>query len=630
MRAKAAAWWLPFGVIALTHATTMSAARHAPPAAARFGTPLAAAMVAAFAVALQPAPALAQQGDGTEVQVPSNVFKPAKVPATPERIAALRTPPDVRVTVFAENVGNARMLAVADDGTVYVSRRDEGDVVMLKDANGDGRADGAPVIVAARAGAHGLAIRGRQMWIVTVKEVFVADIRPDGRLGPLRLLVGDLPDAGQHPNRTIAFGPDGMLYVSVGSTCNACNEPNPENATLLRMSPDGTSRTIFASGLRNTIGFGWHPASGELWGMDHGIDFLGDEQQPEELNRIERGKRYGWPHVWGRDGLTPWTNPNGKIEKTQWRAESEPLVLGYSAHAAPMQMLFYQGGSFPRAYDGDAFVAMRGSWNRNPASGYEVVRVRFEGARPVAIEPFVSGFLTDGGKTHFARPVGLAVARDGAMLLSDDANGVVYRIAYTGRDGAATAPRASAPAGPMETQANRGNGVALAYDRLQARGTLRVSSDIRDGAALPPKHSEYHDGVSMPLEWTPVPDAKSYVVIMEDPDSRPYRPFVHWTAWNIPAGTHALPEGLQEQPRLTAPDGVIQGPTTRGSHGWFGPRPPVGDPPHRYHVQVFALDTTLDLPTTADREQLVAAMQGRVLAKGRLVGTYQQKQPPLK
>lgn len=594
--------------------------------------PCTAALLLAAAAAW-PLPGLAQQGDGTEVQVPSNVFKPNKVPATPGRVASLRTPPDVRVTVFAENLGNARILAVAADGTVYVSRRDEGDVVMLKDADGDGRADGPPVIVAARAGAHGLAIRGRQIWIATVKEVFVADILEDGRLGPLKLLVGDLPDAGQHPNRTLAFGPDGWLYVSVGSTCNACNEPNPENATLLRMSPDGKTRTIFASGLRNTIGFGWHPASGELWGMDHGIDFLGDEQQQEELNRIERGRRYGWPHVWGEGGLTPWTNPPGKIEKTQWRAESTPMLLGYAAHAAPMQMLFYQGGSFPRSYDGDAFVAMRGSWNRNPAAGYEVVRVRFEGARPVAIEPFVSGFLTDGGKTHFARPVGLAVARDGAMLMSDDANGVVYRIAHAGRDGAATAPRTNAPAGPMEAQANQGNGVPLAFDRLQARAgatALRITSDVQDQGAIPPRHSEYHDGVSMPLAWTPIPGAASYVVIVEDPDSRPYRPFVHWTAWNIPAGTHALPEGLQEQPRLTQPDGVIQGPTTRGSHGWFGPRPPVGDPAHRYHLQVFALDAMLDLPTTADREQLVAAMQGHVLAKGRLVGTYQQRQPPLK
>ncbi len=164
-------------------------------------------------------------------------------------------------------------------------------------------------MVANRAGAHGLAIRDGKLYLATVKEVFVADIQPDGTLGPLKMIIGDLPDAGQHPNRTMAFGPDGMLYISVGSTCNACNESNPENATILRAAPDGKSRTIFASGLRNTIGFDWHPKTGELWGMDHGIDFLGDEVQPEELNRIERGKQYGWPHVWGDGGINPQSTP---------------------------------------------------------------------------------------------------------------------------------------------------------------------------------------------------------------------------------------------------------------------------------------------------------------------------------
>ena len=215
---------------------------------------------------------LAQQGDGTRASVQANVFKPNKTAATAERIAALQVPEGFRVSVFARGLKNARMLAVAPDGTVYVSRREQGDVVMLRDADGDGLADAPPVPVAHRPGAHGLAIRDGRLYLATVKEVFVAPIQPDGRLGPMTMLLGDLPDSGQHPNRTIAFGPDGMLYISVGSTCNACNESNPENATLLRASPDGKSRTIFASGLRNTIGFAWHPVTGELWGMDHGID----------------------------------------------------------------------------------------------------------------------------------------------------------------------------------------------------------------------------------------------------------------------------------------------------------------------------------------------------------------------
>jgi glucose/arabinose dehydrogenase len=371
-------------------------------------------------------PAPAQQGDGARVPVQAHVFKPAKVEPTPQRLAGVRLPEGFELSVFASGLRNPRIIAVAPGGTVYVSRRDQGDVLMLKDSDGDGRADGPLVQVATRPGAHGLAVQGGKLYIATVKEVFAAPILAGGVLGPLEMIIGDLPDGGQHANRTIAFGPDGMLYISVGSTCNACNETNPESATLLRASPDGRHRSIFASGLRNTIGFAWHPASGELWGMDHGIDFLGDDIQPEELNRIERGRQYGWPHVWGDGGINPQGTPPGGISKAQWQALSTPMALGYTAHAAPMQMVFNPtGGSFPAEYAGDAFATMRGSWNREPASGYEIVRIRFADGQPRAFEPFASGFLTDGGMSHMARPVGLAFAADGALLMADDANGVI-------------------------------------------------------------------------------------------------------------------------------------------------------------------------------------------------------------
>ncbi|TFW19503.1 YbhB/YbcL family Raf kinase inhibitor-like protein [Massilia arenosa] len=585
--------------------------------------------------------ALAQQGDGTRVAIPTVIWKPAKVPATSERMAQVKAPAGFTVTPFATGLKNARIIAVAQDGTVYVSRRDQGDVLMLKDANGDGRADGAPVVVASRAGAHGLAIHGSKLYLVTVKEVFEADIKPDGRLGELKMIIGDLPDAGQHPNRTIAWGPDDMLYISAGSTCNDCNENNPENAALLRASPDGKSRTIFASGLRNTIGFGWHPQTGELWGMDHGIDFLGDDQQPEELNKLELGKMYGWPHVYGEGRIYPQSTPVGEIAKEDWKAHSVPMTLGYTAHAAPMQLVFYSGGQFPADYQGDAFVTMRGSWNRNPASGYEIVRVRFSNGQPKAFEPFVTGFLTDGGTTHIARPVGLAVARDGALLMADDGNGTIYRIAYTGAGagaGKAVASPAPAPAGPMKEQANKGNNVPLAKDRDETRpadsSTAKItvsSASFKANGTLDKKFSEYADGVSPALAWTAVPNAKSYAIIMEDPDSHPIKPFVHWLAYNIPGTANALPQGVQEQPRLTDPEGLLQGRNTRGSMGYFGPRPPVGDPPHHYHFQVFALDTMLpDSAWGMDRDQLLAAIKGHVIGKGEVVGLYQQTQKPLK
>lgn len=576
-----------------------------------------------------PALGHAQQGDGTRVAIAAAIVKPDKVAPTPERIAGIKAPPGFRVDVFARDLKNIRIIAVAPDGTIYISRRDQGDVLMFKDVDGDGKPDAAPVTVASRAGAHGLAIRDGKLYLATVKEVFVADIRPDGTLTPLKLIIGDLPDAGQHPNRTLAFGPDGMLYISAGSTCNTCNESNPENATLLRATPDGKQRTIFATGLRNMIGYDWNPGTGELWGMDHGIDFLGDDDQQEELNKIELGKQYGWPHVYGEGKIYPQSTPVGDITKEEWKARSAPMVLGYTAHAAPMQLLFYRGTNFPVQYQGDAFATMRGSWNRSTPSGYEIVRIRFADGKPTAIEPFVTGFLTDGGKTHIARPVGLATTRDGALLMADDANGVLYRISAT--TPAATKPLPPAPAGVMQQQAAQGTHVPLALTRLAASGAaLKVGSGgFGAGAAMPAKYSEYADGVSPPLAWNAVTGAKSYTIIMEDPDA-PQKPFVHWLAWNIPANVTSLPEGVQEQPRLTEPDGVLQGRTTRGSTGYYGPRPPVGDPAHHYHFQVFALDTVLTVPFGADRDQLVDAMQGHVLAKGVVVGRYAQSQQPPK
>lgn len=572
-------------------------------------------------------PAFAQQNDGTAVSAQIHVVKPALIAATPERVSSLKLPDGFSIAPFASDLKNVRVIAVADNGFVYATRRDQGDVILLKDTDGDGKADGPAQQVLHRPGAHGLAMRDGKLYLATVKEIFVAPIREDGSLGEAKMLVGDLPDGGQHPNRTLAFGPDGMLYVSIGSTCNACNETHPEAATLLRLSPDGKSRVIVASGLRNTIGFDWHPGTGQLWGMDHGIDFLGDDEQPEELNLLVQGKQYGWPHVYGAGTLYPQSTPAGGLSKTQWRAMSEPMVLGYTAHAAPMQMVFYRAGQFPGEYRGDAFVSMRGSWNRKPPSGYEVVRVKFKNGKPIGMEPFLSGFLTVDGR-HFARPMGLAVARDGALLVGDDANGVIYRVSHDGGKGNELA---APPAAEMRKQAEAGTGVALADSRPETGtdGSLSVrSSAFAMGERIPMRFSEYADGVSPALDWTSVEGAKSYALIMEDPDAKPITPFVHWVAWNIPVTR--LPEGLQEQHRLTDPPGLLQGLNSRGTVGYFGPRPPAGDPPHRYRFLVLALDTTLEIPPGSSRDALLKAAAGHVLAKGFLEGRYQQLQAPTK
>ena len=210
---------------------------------------------------------------------------------------------------------------------------------------------------------------------------------------------------------------------------------------------------------------------------------------------------------------------------------------------------------------------------------------------------------------------------------------MIYRIAFGAARGTGGKVGLSPPAGPMKAQSSAGIGVPLVTQRrdLASKGTLSVrSASFADGMPIPAKHSEYADGVAPHLEWSAVEGAKSYAVIMEDPDSKPIKPFVHWVIWNIPGTLLSLPEGLQEQMRLTEPQGVLQGTTSRGSVGYFGPRPPVGDPPHHYHFQVLALDKLVDAPPGATRDEFLEAAKGHVIGNGVLVGTYQQTIKPPK
>jgi|TARA_R100000501_G_scaffold5804_1_gene12732 Raf kinase inhibitor-like YbhB/YbcL family protein len=533
---------------------------------------------------------------------------------------SLTVPEDFQVELVARDLGNARMLAISDEGRVYVTRRTEGDVQLLTDRDGDGVYEGKQT-VASRPNMHGIAIDGSTMYLVTIKELYQTDIGPDGGLGPLQLIVDDLPDAGQHPNRTLGVGPDGRIYISVGSTCNACAENNPENATIVRIRADGTGRQIFASGLRNTIGFDWNPRDGALWGLDHGIDWLGDEVQPEEVNHIVQNGTYGWPYVWGADGENPQDYPPGGLTMDDWKAISTPMVLGYTAHAAPMQMAFNRGTNFPAEMQGDIFAAYRGSWNREAPAGYEVVRIRFgEDGQAQSAEPFLTGFLQqiEGETAWTGRPTGLAFAPDGTMLVTDPENGALYRISYAGGNAAAT-PLRSAEVSP----ADRPQPLALERISAGAAADMQVKASFTEGDAIPRAHSAYGENISPALSWTEGPaGTQSYAIIVEDPDAGTPAPIVHWLAWNIPADVVRLPEGMGGGPQLTDPEGMRQGITARGSLGWFGPRPPAGDPPHNYHFQIFALDRQLDLLPRAGRDEVIAAMKGHVLGRGELIGTY--------
>jgi glucose/arabinose dehydrogenase len=386
----------------------------------RFALPILALLAAAPAHAQQPA------------TVEGHALRPTLVPFDDARLARLKVPTGFAVSVFARDLEHPRMLAVDGDGAVYVTRPNEGDVVVLR-PDDDGKLVRS-TLVSGLPGVHGIALRGREVFLATPQRVVAVSL--DAPAAAPRLVLDGLPDGAQHPNRSIAFGPDGALYVSVGSSCNACVETNPEHATLLRADAESGKRSTWATGLRNTIGFDWHPKSGALFGMDHGTDWLGDDTPPEELNEIREGKDYGWPFCFADRRINPnMDEPKGRAAeradtKAKYCEKSEPPALGTTAHAAPIAMLFYDGKSFPEAYQSAAFVALHGSWNRAPASGFGVAAIHFEGDRPVRFEEFLTGFLLEDGTTQFGRPAGLAVAPDGALLVSDDANGVIYRVSY--------------------------------------------------------------------------------------------------------------------------------------------------------------------------------------------------------
>jgi Raf kinase inhibitor-like YbhB/YbcL family protein len=556
-----------------------------------------------------------QEKTTTDVTITGRVYEPAKLAPTVQRIKSLKLPANFQIAKFAE-ITNPRMLAVASDGTVYVSQRTPGTLTMLKDTNGDGAAD-VQKVVAEKKQLHGMAISGNKMYIITVKEVFVTDIKSDGSLSEPRMIINDLPDGGQHPNRTLAVK-NNLLYISVGSTCNACHETDKESATMLTTDLNGKNRKIYASGLRNTIGFGWHPASNKLFGMDHGIDWLGDNEQKEELNELIENAKYGWAYVYADGKLNPQDEPPPELGLTNedWARQSKNPALLYTAHSAPMQMLFYTGAQFPAEYRNDAFVAMRGSWNRTPPSGYEVVRIRFDQAgNPTAFEPFLTGFLVKGGAPdgkdgHFARLAGVGQMPDGSLIVSDDTNNIIYRVSYNQK----TMP-------PIMSREDIS--VKLA-ETANAPATIQVkSSAFSNMGVMADKHSAYFEDVSPEISWSNVPrNAQSLVLMMEDPDAD-LKPVTHWIVANIAPTVTGFPENMMKTE--TAGGAGMQGANQTGKIGYYGPMPPPADKPHKYHFQIFALDAKLNLPSGYNRQALLDRMKGHVIAKGELIGMYQRK-----
>ncbi|QJT07835.1 sorbosone dehydrogenase family protein [Oceanidesulfovibrio marinus] len=360
-------------------------------------------------------------------------FVPSPRQPTAERIQQLRLPDGFRIDIFARDLGHARMMAVDSDGAVYLTTPDQNRVLVLRDTNGDGAADDVRPLFRNLPRVHGITIHEDRMYLASPTTVWLARRQGDTFADP-KVIIDDLPRGGRHPNRTLGVGPDGKLYISVGSSCNACEEQNSEHATVLRAELDGSDRAIFTEGLRNTIGFDWHPDTQKLWGMDHGSDGRGDNIPPEELNLLAQGNHYGWPWVYGKNQPDPVWEREQPETVSRFLDETTPATLTYQAHSSPLGFVFYNGDMFPEKYRTGAFVPFRGSWNRCPPTGYKVAFVQFDSnGQPTGFEDFVTGFLMDDGRTQFARLAGIAVAKDGALLVADDSNGVVYRISYQGK-----------------------------------------------------------------------------------------------------------------------------------------------------------------------------------------------------
>ncbi len=340
-------------------------------------------------------------------------------------IARLQLPPGFQVEVLAK-VPEARQMTWGDRGTLFVGSK-SGRVYAL---TGYGHKPEVLEVAQDLELPVGVAFKNGDLYISAVSRIVkLAGI--ESRLGnPPRpeVVVDDLPQERQHGWKFIAFGPDGALYVPVGAPCNICRPERERYALIQRLLPGRkNSRQVVAYGVRNTVGFDWQPGTGELWFSDNGRDLLGDDLPPDELNRLSRvGQDFGYPFCHGRSVLDPEFGAGKRC------ADFTPPVQELGAHVAPLGLRFYTGQQFPAFYRQQIFIAEHGSWNRSRKQGYQVSLVRLKDGRAVAYEPFVSGWLDRKTDRAWGRPADVSVAPDGALLVSDDYLGVIYRISYVG------------------------------------------------------------------------------------------------------------------------------------------------------------------------------------------------------
>jgi hypothetical protein len=339
----------------------------------------------------------------------------------------LHLPAGFALSIYSDNLPNARSLALGDNGVVFVGTGSEGTVYAVEDSDGDGIADKRHIIATNLNMPNGVAYKDGALYVAEINRIIRFDhINQNLSSPPKPAVVYDkFPSDQHHGWKYLRFGPDNKLYTAVGAPCNICNPEKPIYASLVRLNPDGTDFEIIARGIRNTVGFDWQPGTNSLFFTDNGRDYLGDDLPPEELNKWSvAGEHFGYPYCHGGDIPDPEFAADKKCQQftaPAWK---------FKAHMAPLGLRFYRGNQFPAEFKHQLFVAQHGSWNRSEPHGYRVALVKFKQDIPISEQVFISGWLTQDGEV-LGRPVDILEMPDGSLLVSDDKLGVIYKVEYT-------------------------------------------------------------------------------------------------------------------------------------------------------------------------------------------------------
>ncbi|HTE33683.1 MAG TPA: PQQ-dependent sugar dehydrogenase [Chryseolinea sp.] len=340
----------------------------------------------------------------------------------------IKLPPGFKIEVYAE-VEDARSMSLSPSGVVYVGNKDQDKVYAIKDSDGDFKADKKWVVASGLNMPNGVAFNGGDLFIAEVSRISKVPGVESNLDNPPALVtvIDDYPKETHHGWKYIAFGPDGKLYVPVGAPCNICESKEDIFASITRLNRDGSGREIFAKGVRNSVGFTWHPDSKQMWFTDNGRDRLGDDVPSCELNVASKpGMHFGYPYC--HEGSIKDPEFGDKRPCSEFAAPADKL----GPHVAPLGLKFYGGSLFPASYKNQLFVAEHGSWNRSKKSGYNVSLVKVSGGKVTSHELFASGWMNESTQKVWGRPVDVLILKDGSMLVSDDQAGVIYRISYKG------------------------------------------------------------------------------------------------------------------------------------------------------------------------------------------------------